>query len=79
MIRPSGRVRKVSKSLGSGRVGLGGVQNINGRVGSGRVRSGRVGSGRVGSGEEISKSHGSCEVTLTRSKPREVIRPVIRP
>ena len=52
-----------------------------GRVGSGKelfeisqVRSGRVGSGRVG--PEGFKSHGWVRATLTRSDPRDVIRPV---
>ena len=47
----SGRVKRCSKSLGSGRVCYGHFIILrvgSGRVGSGRVRSGRVGSGRVG-------------------------------
>ena len=44
----SGRVRRISKSRGSGRVG-------SGQVWSGRVGSGRVGSGRVGSVQEVFK------------------------
>ena len=78
MIRPSGRVRMVSKTRGSSRVRSGQVGS--GRVGSGRVGSGRVGSGRVGSGrvesvQEIFKSHEADRVTVTRSDPREMIDP----
>ena len=48
----AGRVRKISKSRDSGRVGSGGFQNLAGRVGSGQeiFKISRVGSGRVGSG-----------------------------
>ena len=44
-----GRVRRISKFCGSGRVGSGGFQNLAGRVGSGQDVSkfSRVGSGRV--------------------------------
>ena len=52
--------------------GSGGIEIS--RVGSGRVGSGRVGSGRVGSG-----CVGSGQVALTRSDPREGIRPVKNP
>ena len=38
--------------------------------------AGRVGSDRVGSGREVSKHNGSNRFALTRSDPREVIRPL---
>ena len=61
----SGKVRRCSKSHGSGRVGSGSFSNLTGRVGSdhpGPIRP--------------AKSQGSGRVTLTRSNPREEIRPV---
>ena len=50
-------------------------------LGSGRVRrcSKSYGSGRDGMGQVFFKSHGSGRATLTRSSPREVIRPVESP
>ena len=58
----------------------------NSRVGLGWVGSGRVnrcsksrGSGRVGVDQEVSESHGSGRVILTRSDPLEEIRPVKSP
>ena len=72
----SGRVRRISKSRGSGRVGSGRVGS--GRVGSvqevfkmSRVGSDRVGSrrleilaGRVGSGQDLLKNaHGSGRIS----------------
>ena len=47
----SGRVRRISKPRGLGRVGSGGFQNLAGRAGSGQDVSkfSWVGSGRVGS------------------------------
>ena len=74
----SGRVRRISKYRGSGRVGSGGFQNFAGRVGSGRVKTPRNarGSGRVGSGQGVSKFSriGSGQLTgpdpdPTREKP----------
>ena len=67
MIRPVGRVRRLSKSRGLSRVGpelieiswVGSGRVGSGRVGSGRVRSGRVGSGWVGSGRVGSDRVGS--------------------
>ena len=62
------RVRRFSKTRGSSRVRSGGDRTAMGRVGSGRFGSGgfQVLQGRVGSGQ----------VTLFRSDPRDVIRPV---
>ncbi|CAM9381721.1 unnamed protein product, partial [Laminaria digitata] len=56
--RPASRVRRPSKSHGSGRIGSGGLRNLSGRVGSGRVGVGR-----------FLKSVGSSRVTLTRPDP----------
>ena len=62
MTRPAGRVKGVSKSRGSGRVGS--FRFEISRVGWGRVKrySQSRGSGRVGSGQEVSKSRGSGRV-----------------
>ena len=82
--RPMGRVKRLERNsrVGSGRVGSGRVGS--GRVGSGRVASGRVRrcsnlTGRIGLGQEPFKYHGSGRIILTRSDPREVIRPVETP
>ena len=54
--------------------GIGGFQNLAGRVGSGQevfeiswVKSSRVGSSRVESSQEVFKSHGSDRVTAVGS------------
>ena len=62
MTRPAGRVKGVSKSRGSGRVGGHKIfiSHGSGRVGSKSFKS--RGSGRVGSGQEVSKPRGSGPV-----------------
>ena len=62
MTRPAGRVKGVSKSRGSDRVGS--LRFKISRVGSGRFKRfpKSRGSGRVGSGQEASKSRGSGRV-----------------
>ena len=64
MIRPTGRVRSFKPSCC--RVGPGQevVRNL---------------TGRNGSGQDVFESHGSGRITLTRSDPREVARPVKGP
>ena len=64
--QPGDRVRRFSKTRGSSRIGVG-------------VWSKLHGSGRVGSGQEFFKCHMSGLVTLARSDPRVVIRPVKSP
>ena len=58
----SGRVRRCSKSHGSGWVESRDFQNITGQVGSGRVRRFSILAGRVLWSQEVSKSHGSGRV-----------------
>ena len=84
----SGRVRRISKSRGSGRVGSGGFHNPAGRVGSGqeifkisRVGSGWVktcrnsrGSDRVGSGQDVSKFSRVGSGQLTQLDPTRPTR-----
>ena len=84
MTRSTGWVWRFRRSRGAS--GVGSRQKVfeisrvgSGRVGSCRVGSGRVGSCRVGSGQEDFKNDRSGRVTLARSDPRAVIRPVESP
>ena len=87
MTRPAGRIKGVSKSRGSGRVGSSRYKIS--RVGSGRVKrfsksrgSGRVGSkcfkiSRVGSGrvKRFSKSRGSGRVMTREIRVTSRVKP----
>ena len=66
-IRPAGRVRRCSKTRGSGRVGAGGDRNVMGQLGSGRGQEVIEIMGHLGSDQEGFKSHGSGQATLLRS------------
>ena len=66
MTRPAGRVGKLKETRGSSRVG-------SQEVGAQHLR------GRVGLDQELFTYHGSGLTHLTRSYPREVIRPVNSP
>ena len=46
--------------------------------GSSFFKNSRIESGRVGSGQEVFQSHGTGQITLFRSDPRDVIRLVKR-
>ena len=60
MTRPGGRVRRVRKCRGPGRINSGSAGNVTGWVG--RVNKFSIFAGRVGSDQDLFKSDGSGRV-----------------